>query len=136
MTAFQAEMRQRGDLQHLFNINYDLAELLCEMGHWDEAEAPLREALEIGERGVVGWGLVRPRCLLAAVCASLNRWTEAQDHLTLARQQAGDDPSLWEQEALALTEARLATLAGQGQEAQQAFERATLVRRCMGIVSE
>ncbi|MBK9052360.1 MAG: protein kinase [Chloroflexi bacterium] len=136
MTAFQAEMRQRGDLQHLFNINYDLAELLCEMGHWDEAEAPLREALEIGERGVVGWGLVRPRCLLAAVCASLNRWTEAQDHLTLARQQAGDDPSLWEQEALALTEARLATLAGQEQEAQQAFERATLVRRCMGIVSE
>lgn len=133
MQEFQTEMRERGDLQHLFNINYDLAELLCEMGYWAEAEAPLQEALAIGEQGVVGWGVVRPRCLLSVVHASLDRWDEAQAELTLARQQAGDDPGLWEQEALAMAEARLASLNGEWAVLQQAFARAQMIRRCMGI---
>ena len=133
MQSFQQEMRQRGDLQHLFNIDFDLAELLCELNRWEDAEPALREALEIGEQGVVGWGLVRPRCLLAVVCARLDRWAESQAHLTVAEQQAGDDPSLWEQEALAMATSRLAALKGQWNEAQAAFAQAMLVRRCMGV---
>lgn len=133
MRQFQAEMRERGDLQHLFNIDYDLAELLCEMGSWDEAEAPLREALTIGEQGVVGWGVVRPRCLLSVVCASLGRWEEARTELQIARQTAGADPGLWEQEALAMAEARLAALSGEWAILQEAFARAQMIQRCMGI---
>ena len=122
-------MRQRGDLQHLFNIDFDQAELLCELNRWEEAEPLLHEALAIGEQGVVGWGLVRPRCLLAVVCARLDRWAESQEHLALARQQAGDDPSLWDQEALTMATSRLAAIQGNWAEAQTAFAQAMMVRR-------
>ena len=83
---------------------------------------------------MVGWGLVRPRCLLSIVCASLDQWPEAYAHRELAYHQAGDDPGLWEQEALAMTDARLAALEGHWVKAQSAFERATMIRNCMGVV--
>jgi serine phosphatase RsbU (regulator of sigma subunit) len=120
-----SETRERGDLQNLVNYNSFLAwgyfELhwLGEDVDWDEVEQALQEALDIGERG---FKKVEPLIQYGQLRIFQNRFTDAQNFLEQAHEEAVKDPSIWYELAFARTEASLAASEGHWDKAIAIFE--------------
>jgi tetratricopeptide (TPR) repeat protein len=115
-------LRRLAQFDMLGNFSCHLAEMLREMGEWEAAEAALREAVDIADRGFMPG--VEARCLLGAVLAHQGRLDEALRRLGEAREEARQYPSLLDEALLTLTEARLARIHGRRAEALAAFETA------------
>jgi serine phosphatase RsbU (regulator of sigma subunit)/class 3 adenylate cyclase/tetratricopeptide (TPR) repeat protein len=120
-----SETRERGDLQNLVNYNSFLSwgyfELhwLGEDVDWDEVEQALQEALDIGERG---FKKVEPLIQYGQLRIFQNRFTDAQNFLEQAHEEAVKDPSIWYELAFARTEASLAASEGHWDKAIAIFE--------------
>jgi tetratricopeptide (TPR) repeat protein len=112
MRALQADARERGNLQMLFNISSELASCLLELDRegqptdWTEVEAALAEAIDLGQRGL--GGKLGPLCQLAVVRARQGQVKEARRLLERARQVGGSERAVWDEASLTTAETELA----------------------------
>ena len=100
----QAEVRQRGDLQMLHNVNMEMAGILMserrfqEVPDWSEVEAWLHEAIHISNRGL--GSQIGATSSLAAVRARQGQFGEAARLLQQAREHAATRSSVWHETTL------------------------------------
>ena len=133
MHACRAISQERHYAERLVYIDNLLVGLMLELGQWEDVELILREAVELGDRGLAWvWGGVEPRCQLTTVCARTGRMAEAQRWLAEAHSIAGSQPDPWEQEFLALAGAHLAAAEQRWAEAIVHFQTATKAQARMG----
>jgi serine phosphatase RsbU (regulator of sigma subunit)/class 3 adenylate cyclase len=129
----QAEARRRGDLQAVFNADTFLVVLLSDIDHfvaspdWSEAEEALREAIEIGDRGI-GAG-IGPRSLLSIVYSRKEDFQEARHWLDELRQIKITRTSIWDDMYLLMAEAELARAEERWKDAQAAYEALAEINR-------
>lgn len=83
----QTALRARGDLQQVSSASSDLGYILREANRLDEAEVALKEAVDIGDRGL-GIGPITPRADLSVVYAYQGRQAEAEALLQEATELA------------------------------------------------
>jgi serine phosphatase RsbU (regulator of sigma subunit)/class 3 adenylate cyclase len=120
-----ADARLRGDLQNLANYNSFLASASFELDwlgakvDWEEVEAYLQEALEIGERG---FKKVEPLLQYAQLSTQQKRFTEARSYLDQAREESRKDPSVWYEINFDRTQANLAASEGRWGDAIAVYE--------------
>ena len=117
----QAEARQRGNLQMVLGTSTELAWLLLElhrfgeMDDWEEVEASLEEAIELGDRGL--GSKVWPLCLLSMAHTRRGRPERARQILAEASESASAHPSAWDEQSIRIAEAQLALAEGWWSEA-------------------
>ncbi|UCF61835.1 MAG: SpoIIE family protein phosphatase [Anaerolineaceae bacterium] len=122
----QSEAQQRGDLQALLNNSVGIANVLTELDRlgepvdWGEADAVLKKAIEISDRGV--GGRVWPRCLMSIVHARQGAFNDARVFLKEAGEVTGPTPTIWDEGSLKYTEAELAAAEKRWSDALAAYE--------------
>jgi serine phosphatase RsbU (regulator of sigma subunit) len=129
--ALQIEERQRGNLQNLVDVNNSLAEIIFvshvlheqpEIGEWAEAEAVLKEAIEIRDSWTAA-GL-KPRSILSMVYTGQGRFEEARRLLYEIQEKGDPQPIAIDEGWPILAEARLAAAEGRWLNALRLFENA------------
>jgi DNA-binding SARP family transcriptional activator len=126
----QAEEREQGRLQALYNVDLVLARALLEAHtlrnpgptNWDEVESTLAEAMDIGAALGEADTNVWCRSYLTAMYASQGRLKQARDHLSQARTMAQDWPFAPVEAALLWADGKLATAEKRWAEALTAWE--------------
>jgi len=118
-----SELRQQGNLQHLSGINSILAYQFIALGRWQDAVAPLAEAIEVNDRMTIGD--VQNRCILSGVCSHLGQPERGRQLLDEARQKTGGRPNSFELNFLGWAEALLARAEGRWEGAFLAFRQAS-----------
>ncbi|UCF61219.1 MAG: AAA family ATPase, partial [Anaerolineaceae bacterium] len=122
----QTEAHQRGDLQSLSNVSFDLADRLVNLHRvgepvdLNEAEDGLIKVIEISDRGL--GSRVEPRCQLSMVHAHKGEFDNAHLLLTEAKEAAGSTPTIANEAWLVLAAGDLAFLEKRWAEALVAFE--------------
>ncbi|MFX0145940.1 MAG: hypothetical protein ACFE9C_17880, partial [Candidatus Hodarchaeota archaeon] len=107
----QAEAQERGDLQEVLHISVGIANVITELDRlgapvdWRDAEAALKTAIEISDRGV--GGRVWPRCLSSIVRARQGLFDDARLFLTEAGEVSGPTLTMWDEGSLKYAEAEL-----------------------------
>jgi serine phosphatase RsbU (regulator of sigma subunit) len=121
------ETRERGDLQTLAGMVENLASALLEMDRWgekidwDEVDAAVQEAIDIGERGI--GGLVWPNCMVGIIRARQGRLQEAHESIAKAQEASLQTPSVWNEMALAAAGTELAVAEDRLADAQASSEK-------------
>jgi serine phosphatase RsbU (regulator of sigma subunit) len=124
----QAEAQRRGDLQELLYNSVGIANVLTELDRlgepvdWREAEAALKTAIEISDRGVGVGGRVWPRCLLSIVYARQGDFNDARLLLAEAQEVTSPTPTMWDEGSLKFAEAELAYAEKNWSDALAAYE--------------
>jgi serine phosphatase RsbU (regulator of sigma subunit) len=122
----QTEAQERGDLQNLLHNSVGIADVLTDLDYlgepvdWGEAEAALKTAIEISDRGV--GGRVWPRCLMSIVHARQGAFHDARVYLDEADEVTGSTPTIWDEGSLKYTEAELSTAEKRWSDALTAYE--------------
>lgn len=119
----QKDFRRRGDLQQLSSLGCDLGFIMREANRLHEAEAALKEAMEIGDRGL-GAGPIVPRAELAVVYAYQGRHAESAGQLRQAEELADQIASPHELGQLVQAKALIAAHLGRWEEAFTHFAEA------------
>ena len=127
LSECQQRSRASGNLDLLAGLNIGLTNNLLEMVEWEgvdrwqEIEDSLREAIDIGDRGVTS--AVQPRCVLARVRIKQGRLDDARALLAQAEACAAASGTAWEQLILAAANGFLAGGEGRWSDAIAAAEQ-------------
>ncbi len=122
LRAHQAETRDAGDLHYLSIVDNTLAGVLGEIGEEEEAEAALREAIELGDRGAVVGG-VWPRCILSVIRSRQREAQAARSLISEGREKATElGDRAWDAVWLPWARAHLAAVEGNWSDALKAFD--------------
>ena len=143
LRLLRVEARQRGNLQMVENAANELASLLLQLERfgklqavglqhppWDEMEAALEEAMELGALGFVD--KVSPRCQLSIIRARQGRLEEAQQILAEAQDMVNARPSGWDEQSVRIAAAELALARERWTEALSGAEAAAAFQAKMG----
>jgi serine phosphatase RsbU (regulator of sigma subunit) len=141
--SLRDEARRRGNLQLVVSAANELASLLLQLERlgelervglqdppWDEMEAALKEAIELGDLGFVD--KVWPRCQLSTIRARQGRFEEAQQILAEAQELVSVRPSGWDEQSVRIAAAELALAQERWAEALSGVEAAAAFQAKMG----
>jgi serine phosphatase RsbU (regulator of sigma subunit) len=127
MRFYLKEATRRGDLQAQFNASSFLAVTLLEYDcfveapDWSEVEQLLRDAIDIGERGI--GESIGPRCRLSIAFARRRDFQEAWRWFNEARSKIVVRSSIWQELFLLMAEAELARAEGRWDDAIAAYQK-------------
>lgn len=143
LRLLREEARLRGNLQLVENSANELASLLLQLERfgklqavglqdppWDEMEAALKEAIEIGDLGFVD--KVVPLCQLSTIRARQGRLEEAEQILAEAQELVVARPSGWKEQSVRIAAAELALAQERWSEALSGAEAAAAFQAKMG----
>jgi serine phosphatase RsbU (regulator of sigma subunit) len=143
LRLLREEARQRGNLQMVENAAKELASLLLHLEQfgklqavelqdppWDEIEAALNEAIELGDLGFVD--KVSPRCQLSTIRARQGRFEEAQQILAEAQELVNVRASGWDEQSVRIAATELALAQRRWTEALSGAEAAAAFQAKMG----
>jgi serine phosphatase RsbU (regulator of sigma subunit)/class 3 adenylate cyclase len=121
------EARGRGDLQHLSNYDFQITVVYLDMHwsgdeiNWQDLEGILREAIDIGERGVSS--TVLPLSFLSITYTLQGNYEAAHQFLEKSIQGKSREPSIWSDLAVLQASAHLAAAEGNWDQSFAAFEK-------------
>jgi serine phosphatase RsbU (regulator of sigma subunit)/class 3 adenylate cyclase len=121
------EARRRGDLQHLSNFDYQITGVYLDIHwsgeeiNWHDLEEKLREAIDIGERGVAS--SVWPMSFLSIAYTLQENYEAAHRLLEKSIQAKSKESSMWSDLAVLQASARLAAAEGHWEQSFTAYEK-------------
>ncbi len=121
------EARRRGDLQKLSNFDYQITGVYLDKHwsgeeiNWQDFEGILREAVDIGERGVTS--SVLPLSFLSIAYTLQGNYEAAHQFLEKSIQGKSREPSIWSDLAVLQASALLAAAEGHWDRSFAAFEK-------------
>jgi hypothetical protein len=127
MRLDRIEAIRRGDLQAQFNSSSFLAVILLEYDRyvavpdWGEVEQVLKEAIDIGDRGI--GESIGPRCRLSIAHARRHNFQEARRWLDEARSKIVKRSSIWQELFILTAEAELARAEARWEDAISAYQQ-------------